>query len=195
MAYSLYIDVLFALFCILETKLISGEFKESLLNVYRGEQFGEAFYETLLAETDDENEKVILASLLQLETEGKAKVRPFIIKYGLPAYDNPQSITGGVETARRLANESWRTKFEAMAVIIREQGLPQYEGLIKKVDPDEEPEAAELAEFVGAHERVILEVCENVVNDTPNPTSPLDDFLHFPITSRTLLNAENLWPK
>tara|TARA_Y100001958_G_C21240397_1_gene567904 strand:- start:479 stop:1009 length:531 start_codon:yes stop_codon:yes gene_type:complete len=173
-----------------ETKLISGEFKENLLNVYRGEQFGEAFYATLLAETDDENEVVILAALLQLETEGKARVRPFIVKYGLPAYDNPNSIAGGVETARGLENESWRNKFEAMAAIIREQGLPQYEGLLEKVIPEEEPEAAELAEFVAAHERVILEVCENVVNGTPNPTSPLDDFLHFPIASRTRLSNE-----
>ena len=176
----------------METKLISAEFKENLLNVYRGEQFGEAFYATLLAETDDENEVVILAALLQLETEGKARVRPFIIKYGLPAYDNPNSIAGGVETARGLANESWRSKFAAMAAIIKEQGLPQYEGLLEKVIPEEEPEAAELAEFVAAHERVILEVCENVVNGTPNPTSPLDDFLHFPIVSRTRLSNEEI---
>ena len=73
--------------------MVSGEFKESLLNIYHGEQFGEAFYATLLAETDDENEKLILAALLQLETEGKARLSTFIVKYGLPAYDDQiQSI-------------------------------------------------------------------------------------------------------
>ena len=58
----------------------SVEFKESILNVYYGEQFGEAFYAMLLAETDNEIEKLILTALLQLETEGKARVRPFIVK-------------------------------------------------------------------------------------------------------------------
>lgn len=172
--------------------MVSFEFKESLLNVYYGEQFGEAFYATLLAETDDDNEKLILTALLQLETEGKARVRPFIVKYGLPAHDNPKSISGGFETAKNLANENWQSKFEAMVAIIKQQGLPEYEGLMEKVNPEEDPEAAELAEFVGAHERVILEVCENVVNGVLNPASPLDDFLHFPISAGSrLLNEEN----
>lgn len=162
--------------------MVSGEFKESLLNIYHGEQFGEAFYATLLAETDDENEKLILAALLQLETEGKARLRPFIVKYGLPAYDDSNSIAGGVKTARRLVNEVWQSKFAAMVDIIKEQGLPEYEGLWEKVIPEDDPEAAELAKFVGAHERIILLVCENVVNGVPNPTSPLDNFLHFPIS-------------
>jgi len=165
-------------------RLISADFKESLLNVYHGEQFGEAFYSTLLADTDDDNEKVILAALLQLETEGKARVRPFIVKYGLPAHDNPKSISGGVETAKSLSNENWKSKFEAMVAIIKKQGLPEYEGLKEKVIPEENPEAAELAEFVAAHERVILEVCENVVNGVSKPTSPLDIFLHFPVGER-----------
>tara|TARA_B100000886_G_scaffold227406_1_gene158528 strand:- start:718 stop:849 length:132 start_codon:yes stop_codon:yes gene_type:complete len=34
--------------------LSSVEFKESLLNVYYGEQFGEAFNTKLFAETDDD---------------------------------------------------------------------------------------------------------------------------------------------
>ncbi len=170
--------------------MISGEFKESLLNIYHGEQFGEAFYATLLAEAEDESEKVILAALLQLETEGKARVRPFIVKYGLPAYDNPDSIAGGVKTAKRLANETWQSKFEVMVDIIKEQGLPEYEGLWEKVSPEEDPEAAELAKFVGAHERVIFEVCKNVVNGVPNPASPLDDFLNFPIDTHAPMSNE-----
>ena len=172
--------------------MIGVELKESLLNVYYGEQFGEAFYATLLAETSDDKEKVILTALLQLETEGKARVRPFIVKYGLPAHDNPKSISGGVETAKNLTNKNWKSKFEAMVAIIKQQGLPEYEGLMEKANPEEDPEAAELAKFVGAHERVILEVCENVVNGVLNPASPLDDFLHFPISAGPrLLNEEN----
>ena len=170
----------------------SVEFKESPLNVYYGEQLGEAFYATLLAETDDDNEKLILTELLQLETEDKARVRPFIVRYGLSAHDNPKSISAGVETAKNLTNKNWKSKFEAMVAIIKQQGLPEYEGLMEKANPEEDPEAAELAKFVGAHERVILEVCENVVNGVLNPASPLDDFLHFPISAGPrLLNEEN----
>ena len=171
--------------------MISGEFKESLLSIYHGEQFGEAFYATLLAETDDENEKVILAALLQLETEGKARIRPFIVKYGLPACDDSNSIAGGVKTARRLVNEAWRDKFAAMVDIIKEHGLPEYEGLWGKVTPEDDPEAAELAKFVGAHERIILLVCENVVNGVPNPTSPLNNFLHFPISESSSISNKD----
>ena len=170
----------------------SVEFRESLLNVYYGEQFGEAFYATLLAETENEIEKLILTTLLQLETEGKARVRPFIVKYGLPAHDNPKSISGGVETAKNLANENWQSKFEAMVFINNEQGLPEHEGLMEKVNPEEDLEAIELAEFVGAHERVILGMYENVVNRVLNPAGPLDDFLRFPISAGPrVLNEED----
>ena len=161
----------------------SVEFKESPLKVYYGEQFGEALYATLLAETDDDNEKLILTALLQLETEGKAGARPFIVKHGLPAYDNPKSISAGVETSKNIANENWQSKFEAMVFINNEQGLPEYEGLMEKVNPEEDLEAIELEEFFGAHERVIQGVCENVVNGVLNPAGPLDDFLRFPISA------------
>ena len=167
------------------------EFKKSLLNIYYCEQSGEAFYATLLAETDDDNEDLILPALLQLKTEGKAGVRPFIIKYGLLAHDNPKSISGGVETANKLANGNWRSKFEAMVAIIKQQGLPKYEGPMEKVNIEEDLEATKLAQFVDAHERVILQVCE-IVNGILNPASPLDDFLRFPISSGPrLLNEES----
>ena len=167
------------------------EFKESLLDVYYGEQFGETLYATLLAETDYDNEKLILTALLQLETEGRARVWPFIFRYGLPARDNPQSISAGVEIAMNLSNENWQSKFEAM-VNIKEQRLPKYEGLMEEVNPEKGPEAVELAEVVGAYDRVIPEVCENVIIGAPNPASHLADFLHFPIRAGPrLLNEEN----
>lgn len=165
--------------------MVSDAFKKSLLNIYYGEQFGEAFYATLLADATDENECAILAALLQLETEGKAKVRPLLAKYGLPLHDNPATIQSGVEMAQNMAKEDWQTKFKMMSAIIKEQGLPEYEGLIAKLSPDQDDEAAAFAAFIGEHERLILQVCENVVQSVPNPTAPLDDFLHFPLGSKT----------
>ena len=99
--------------------------------------------------------------------------------------------SGGVKTARRLVNEVWQSKFAAMVDIIKEQGLPEYEGLWEKVIPEDDPEAAELAKFVGAHERIILLVCENVVNKVPNPTSPLDNFLHLQLVKAPPFKINN----
>ena len=77
-------------------------------------------------------------------------------------------------------------------VNIKEQRLPKYEGLMEEVNPEKGPEAGELAEVVGAYDRVIREVCENVVIGAPYPGSHLADFLHFPISAGPcLLNEEN----
>lgn len=163
--------------------MVSDTYRDSLLGVYHGEQFGEAFLATLLKFTENDEQDFILGSLLQLETEGKAKVRPLLARLGASLEDDPKSIERGVRMACDMSQMGWQDKFKAMAAGIKEHGLPQYEALMEMDFADEDAEAYQTALFIGEHERVILQVCENIVADTPNPTLPLADFLDFPLSS------------
>ena len=63
--------------------MVRPAFLEALQDVYHGEQFGEAFFEALLPHAVDHEQRYILGSLLQLESEGKAIMRPVLTKLGL----------------------------------------------------------------------------------------------------------------
>jgi len=162
--------------------MVSNAFKDSLLEVYHGEQFGEAFFSTLLQHAENNEQSGILGALLQLETEGKVKLRPLLARLGLPLNDDAKSIARGISMAETMLNTPWTEKFSAMADGIKAHGLPQYEALVDMVAADDDAEAHQVASFIGAHERVILKVCENIVSGEPDPASPLATFLDFPLT-------------
>ena len=61
--------------------MVSRIFLECLSDVYHGEQTGEVAFEAMLASAENDEQHYILASLLQLETEGKALLRPTLMKY------------------------------------------------------------------------------------------------------------------
>ena len=76
---------------------------------------------------------------------------------------------------------SWTNKFFAIASIIREQGLPQYEAPAGMVSAEKEKAAYDLALFMGEHERVVLAAAENMVAGKKDPMAPLAKILNFPL--------------
>ncbi len=161
--------------------MANQKFKDALLEIYHGEQLGEAFFSTLLQEAENDHQHYILGALLQLETEGKAKIRPVLVRYGLSLSDNTQSIAEGVKSAQEMQAMPWSEKFAAMAAYVKAQALPQYEALAGMVGEDEDEEARQIAHFLGEHERRVLAVAENVVAGDNDPAAVLMDFLHFPL--------------
>ena len=66
---------------------MNKKFKECLTEVYLGEQAGEMIFESLLTTAENDNQRYIYSNMLQLETEGKAIMRPLLVKLGLPIED------------------------------------------------------------------------------------------------------------
>lgn len=161
--------------------MVQQIFLEALQDVYHGEQFGEAFFEALLPHAVDDEQRYVLGSLLQLESEGKALMRPVLTKLGLCLDEDPGSRPRGVSSAEMLHEMSWADKFAAMAQGIRAKGLPQYEELATLVTAEEDAEAFALATFMGKHERAILAASENIALSRPNPMAPVVEILHFPL--------------
>ena len=162
--------------------MVSQRFREALLDVYHGEQFGEAFFEALLSHAEDSEQRYVLGSLLQLESEGKAVMRPVLAKLGLSLDEDPASRPRGVSTSTMLREMPWTDKFAAMADGILSKGLPQYEELATLVTAEEDREALALASFMATHERAILKASENIAAKRENPVAPVVEILHFPLT-------------
>ncbi|MEO1322429.1 MAG: hypothetical protein AAFV59_05420 [Pseudomonadota bacterium] len=156
-------------------------FLEALLDVYHGEQFGEAFFEALLPHAEDAEQRYVLGSLLQLESEGKAIMRPVLTKLGLSLEEDPGSRPRGLSSSEMLREMPWTEKFDAVARGIRARGLPQYEELATLVSAEEDAEAFALAKFMGEHERAILAASENLAAARANAIAPVVGILHFPL--------------
>ena len=162
--------------------MASKLFIESLRSVYHGEQLGEAVFEVFVGHAADAEQRYVMGTLLQLETEGKARLRPALSRLGLALDTDVESRRNGTAGAESLLELSWTGKFEAMAASIRVRGLPQYEELGTLITEDEDPELFSVARFMGAHERAILAASENIATGEPDPLAPVIELLSFPLT-------------
>ena len=162
--------------------MVSKMFKECLTDIYRGEQVGEAIFETTLLKAEDDEQRYILASLLQLETEGKAKIRPVLMKFGLSVAEQADAKSEGTSAAAGLRDMSWTEQFDVMAKGIQSIYLPKYERLATLVTEEEDAEASQLAKFMGDHERAVMAAAENIAAGRPDPIAPVVNILHFPLS-------------
>jgi len=159
---------------------MNKKFKECLLEVYLGEQAGEMIFESLLTAAEDNNQRYIFSNMLQLETEGKAIMRPLLVKLGIPIEENKSLRNQGLKIAESFEELSFKEQFENIYQSVKNYYLPLYEELSVLVD-EEDSEASYIANFMGEHERSILLVAENIIQDKQNPVQPIRDLLRFPL--------------
>ncbi|MEM9669400.1 MAG: hypothetical protein AAF950_10790 [Pseudomonadota bacterium] len=157
------------------------EFCECLQEIYQAEQMGEAAFGAMLRQAETDEQKYILGSLLQLETEGKAIMRPVLSRYSLDMHDDQQSQEAGQAASTAMTQMTWVEGFGIMRDQIVSMYLPKYLELATLVSEKEDPEAAKVAKFMGEHERVVLAAAENIVAGRDDPIAPVREFLHFPL--------------
>jgi hypothetical protein len=118
--------------------------------------------------------------MLQLETEGKAIMRPLLVELGLPIEENKELRDQGLEIAEAFKNLSFKEQIQNIHRSVSEIYLPQYEELATLVD-EENTQAHFIAKFMGDHERAILQASENILKGSNNPIEPITKLLKFPI--------------
>ena len=161
---------------------MNQKFRECLLEVYLGEQAGEMIFEAMLPKAEDENQRYIFSNMLQLETEGKAIMRPLLVKLGIPIEENKLLRQQSLEIAENFVGMTFKEQFENIYQSVKNHYLPQYEELLTLVNEEEDDdEAFFIANFMGDHERSILLASENIINDVSDPVQPIRDLLRFPI--------------
>lgn len=88
--------------------MTEDEFRECLEEYYQGEVLGEAFLGAALSKFEQEECRYKICSLLQLETETKARLRPYIITLGGSVEELDSSRKAGRELAESLPEADWR---------------------------------------------------------------------------------------
>lgn len=125
--------------------------KADLTLLYQGEVFGEMFYCTLMRRFCTPVQTYLLSSLLQLETENKARVRSIVFEYGVDPIESEDKRNEGAELVRHTENMEW-SEAAATLVPISEDAVANYRRIAV-----EAPEAwKHLAESMVKHEELIL---------------------------------------
>lgn len=173
--------------------MVSKMYQECLLDIYRGEQEGEAIFDAVLRNAVDDKQKYVLGSFLQLETEGKARIRPVLSKLGISAAEDAKAKADATALAESMAHMPWKDQFEAMAAGIEAEFLAMYQELATLVTEEEDAEAYQLAKFMGDHELAVMVASANLAAGTPDPIAPIVNLLQFPLSKPANYGSGPLW--
>jgi hypothetical protein len=116
---------------------------------YQGEVLGEAFFAACVALESDPDRRRKWATLLQLESETKARLRPFLVRLGLGIAQDDVSARVA-EFTKDFAAKSWRQHMQEIADIT-DFYLQKFRA-IEQAAPDDE---REMARSMVAHEAAI----------------------------------------
>ena len=159
---------------------MNKRFKECLLEVYHSEITGEVIFESMLKNAKNSEERFIFGSMLQLETEAKAIMRPILVQLDLPIEEKASSREQGIAFGASFKEMSFSEIMQNIEKSVKNIYLPQYEELGTLITEEDE-EHFKLAKFMGDHERALLLSAENINNNRGEPMKPVTEMLRFPI--------------
>jgi len=126
------------------------QYPDCLRELLDSEVFGEAVSLALLEVARNDREKFHLATLLQLETETKARLRPLLYRYGISLAE-PVPAEQVEETVKRYLASSWED-FSAGNTAVVQEFLARFQE-IARIGPEEDQE---MLESMVKHEQAIL---------------------------------------
>jgi hypothetical protein len=146
--------------------------------MYQGEVLGEALLACYVALEPDASRRYKWGTVLQLETETKARLRPFLTRLGLSiAQDDVRDQVA--EFAQKFSSKSWRDHMQELAGITKVY-LEKFRALAAAA-PDEDHE---IAQSMVAHEAAINRFAQlELDGDAANSLNDMIAQLQYPLAS------------
>ena len=118
--------------------------------LYESEIFGEAVFAALVGSARNEREAYHIGSLLQLETETKARLRPFLMKHGI-SLDETMELPPMSDFVTGYLSLSWADFMKANVPVIQ-NFLTSFDEIVR-IGPKED---FDVLQSMVAHESAIL---------------------------------------
>ena len=151
-------------------------YPECIRELYEREIFGEAIGLALVAVAKNDRERYHHATILQLETETKARLRPFLYKYGISLAEKAD-LSAVPQLVASYENGSWK-EFMTGAIPIVKQFLGRFEQ-IAEAGPKEDQDY--LRSMI-RHEASILRWMEmEAAGETQGSLDAVIEQLKFPL--------------
>jgi hypothetical protein len=155
------------------------EYKVGLSEQYQGEVIGEAAINSLLPRFRSPREQYFLGTVLQLETETKARLRPIVAELGIDILESEESRIAGLAFREMAEGLDWQSSMEVFA-----EAMIPYVNRYQEILDSAPPEYREIAELMVVHERSIQQLWEREARGEGD--SAIDDInkqLQFPLPS------------
>ncbi len=146
------------------------DFKQGVEELYQGEVMGEVIFNRLLACHDDPVQRYKIATLLQLETETKARLRPVVMSLGLDPVELEASRQAGQEMAAGLEGLGW----DDLMAQIRDAVEP-FVVRYREIEATAPPEYREAARSMVVHEQALFRFAE--LEASGDASGSLDDII------------------
>lgn len=157
--------------------MINERQRQALSELYQGEVLGEAAFDSILPHLDDDRQRYVVATMLQLETETKARLRPIAALHGLDITEDPAQRAAGAGLGAELVRVSWREKMQ----VLYEVGVgyvARYQEFAALAGPDD----AEITGYMVEHEASLVAVAEReLAGDTANSLALVLPQLRYPL--------------
>ncbi len=158
-----------------------AEFKKNLSELYQGEIIGEVFFDELLKRFDSPQHQYKLATLLQLETETKARLRPTVLELGVELAELDGYRKQGLDFVESCEGMDWKGLMAYLSEIV-EPYVKKFIGFAE-VAP---PEYKDVADSMVVHEAAILTFARlEASGDTEHSLDDVIKQLKFPLKPRS----------
>lgn len=163
-------------------------FEEALREFYSGEVLGEAVYSAMLGVAQNADERFKLETLLQLETETKAWLRPTMVAYGVSLVEDPADRKKGVTAAAAFQAASWAQKMQGVHDVIADQFVPLYQGFANSARERGRADQEAVCLFMVEHEKAQVEFArlELAGAGMDQSLAPIVKFLKVPLKPSTV---------
>lgn len=156
---------------------------EGLSELYQGEILGEFLLEGLMLAFTDPDAQQVLGAALQYESETKARLRPVMVRFGLPLTTADHVRADAEAAVAGLKGLSWPKALAAAHASLSNTIVPRFEEIARIAAADGDPAAIEAANYMVIHETALLEMFGRALAGEANPTRGVDALLHFPLPS------------
>jgi hypothetical protein len=158
--------------------MINDRQRQALTELYQGEVLGEAAFDAMLPHLDDDRQRYVVATMLQLETETKARLRPIAAMCGLDLAEDPAQKKAGAGLALDLVGASWRERMQVLYDVTGGTYLPRYQEFAELAGP----EHADITAYMVEHEASLFEVAKReLAGDTDNSVDLVVPQLRYPL--------------
>jgi hypothetical protein len=156
-------------------------FQEVLKEFYTNEVLGETIYSALFEAAEDQHEKRKWATLLQLETETKAWLRPVMVVHGVGVEEHAADRQMALAMAGQLFPLGWSEKMQALKDF-GEPLLLTFQGYADAAASRGEADAEAVCRHMVEHERAqAVFASRELAGDGASSLEPITDLLKYPI--------------
>lgn len=158
---------------------MSSAYPECVLDLYRSEVFGERMSLAMLPWAKSDAERYKLATIAQLETETKARLRPFLMKHGLSLQEEDVSDQVA-ELLPLLTGGTWRDFMAGMR-----EDLLKFVARFEEIERLGPAEDRDVLHSMVVHERSLIRFTERELAGEADSLADVISQLQYPLPPPT----------